>query len=122
MTISLTSRVNPVLLVALVFVTTANAQSQWQTLEPNGRPRARYEVCAAEVNGLIYVLGDRKGNQAVEPLPVDRFDPEANTWVSLGRPPVFFHHVRYSSFTLLSIALAQINRTVNRFFFERYLT
>ena len=62
------------------------AESQWQTLDPEGRPHARHEAAFVECDGKFYLLGGRRIQ------PVDIYDPETNSWSEGKAPPVEIHH------------------------------
>ena len=62
------------------------ASGEWKTLDTNGEPTARHEAAMVEYKGKFYLMGGRGVK------PVEEFDPETNTWSSLGPTPLEIHH------------------------------
>jgi len=80
-------------LLVLCFTAPATAQEHpswatgtWHTLESEEGPIGRHEHGYVQLGELFYLVGGR-GER-----PVQTFDPETNTWTTLGLPPLELHH------------------------------
>lgn len=64
------------------------ASNQWQTVTSSdgSSPEPRHESGAVAVNGKLYLLGGRNMRA------VQVYDPDAQTWTSLGPTPMELHH------------------------------
>ncbi len=60
--------------------------SQWQTIQPTNACTARHETCMVALKGKLYLLGGR-GDK-----PVEEYNPKANTWRQLAKPPIEINH------------------------------
>jgi hypothetical protein len=59
---------------------------RWTTIETASQPAARHENGFVEYKGKFYLIGGRGIN------PVNVFDPETETWETMGNPPLEMHH------------------------------
>jgi hypothetical protein len=55
---------------------------RWTTIETASQPAARHENGFVEYKGKFYLIGGRGIN------PVNVFDPETETWETMGNPPL----------------------------------
>ena len=58
----------------------------WQTIQPTNACTARHETSMVALNGKLYLMGGR-GDK-----PVEEYNPKANIWRQLAKPPVEINH------------------------------
>lgn len=87
----------PALLLGSLFMAACDGQEEeptetvpkvreWQMVASTNTPQERHEHAYVEVDGDFYLVGGR-GQR-----PVQKFDPDTQTWENLSAPPFQMHH------------------------------
>lgn len=74
------------MVAAIGGISSPAAESNWETLDPIGRPHVRHEAAFVECGGKFYLLGGRRLQ------PVNIYDPATHSWSEGKTPPVEIHH------------------------------